>query len=98
MTTQIKFYCEKCEKHQSAEIEPAIIDKERPQLEVSEEPWGDIVCNVCGLVIATYSAEHEGKLEFVWQDYEGFAREVADREAYALEWANMQLSNMPQDE
>ena len=50
----IKFYCEHCEKFQPVEIEPVQRDNLNPV------PWGDILCSVCHLVIATMAADEPG--------------------------------------
>jgi len=50
----IKFYCEHCEKFQPVETEPVQRDDLNPV------PWGDILCSVCHLVIATMTADEPG--------------------------------------
>lgn len=63
----IRFYCEVCGDHQEADIEP--LERKGPNPSTSSgydpDPWGDIVCTVCHFVIATASADEEGKLVFV---------------------------------
>ena len=50
----VKLYCEQCEGFQPVEIEPLRRDDLNPM------PWGDIVCSVCHLVIATMTADEPG--------------------------------------
>jgi hypothetical protein len=55
----IYFYCEVCGDHQEVDIEPLKKDDLNPC------PWGDIVCKACHFVIATVSADVEGKVVFL---------------------------------
>ena len=57
-----KFYCECCEVHRSVQIERALMDDK------NEMFWGDIVCEECHFVIATYSEDRQGMLMFVPDD------------------------------
>lgn len=50
----VRFYCDACEKSQLVEIEPLTTDDLNP-----DKAWGDIVCKVCHLVIATISTNIE---------------------------------------
>ena len=68
----VKFYCEMCDEHTPAHIEPAAIDDLNPM------PWGDVVCERCKLVIATYSADKPGQLVFEEADQERLAEEAGD--------------------
>lgn len=55
---ELKFYCEGCGEHQPVVIEPLKFD------DLNDDAWGDIVCKVCHVVIATMSANREGTLGF----------------------------------
>ena len=57
--TMIKFHCNVCNQHQPVILEPLRKD------ELNPKPWGDVVCAECYLVIATYSAENEGVLQYI---------------------------------
>jgi len=48
-----KIYCEVCGKSQP------VIEEELKKDELNEHAWGDLVCGVCHLVIATISLEPE---------------------------------------
>lgn len=56
----VKFYCEVCDCHRPVEIEPLETD----DLNKGKPPWGDIICTVCHLVIATVSASEAGVYRF----------------------------------
>ena len=57
---EIKIYCDACGgKPQSFFVEPLKKD------ELNKTPWGDIVCDKCGFVIATLSADVEGDVALV---------------------------------
>ncbi len=58
----IKFYCEECCDNQPVEIEPLVTDELNPDV-----AWGDIVCEICHLVIASVSTDldKQGQYEFV---------------------------------
>lgn len=56
----VRFYCECCEEHCDVEIEALKTD----ELNKGKPPWGDIVCTVCHLVIATISADKPGDYSF----------------------------------
>lgn len=58
----VKFYCEFCEDHVEVEIE----DTQKDSLNVFF--WGDIVCKICHLVIATITTDTPGKYRFVKVD------------------------------
>lgn len=47
--TNVTFFCHACQTYRPVEIEPVAADALNP------EPWGDIVCAACHLVIATIS-------------------------------------------
>ena len=51
-----KVYCEKCRKVQP--VYPIELRKD----ELNKDPWCDIVCKECNIVIATISAEVEGDI------------------------------------
>ena len=53
---KVLIYCSNCDSHQ-----PLFID---PMKKKDEGIWGDLVCTVCGLVIATLTVEEEGIYEF----------------------------------
>jgi len=56
----VNFYCESCECFHAVEIE------EMKQDDLNgDDIWGDIVCSVCHLVIATVIVDKPGKYEFV---------------------------------
>ncbi|MEM7133442.1 MAG: hypothetical protein AAF702_44510 [Chloroflexota bacterium] len=55
----IYVYCDNCEKAQPAIFEPLTSDDLNPK------PWGDIVCSVCHLVLATLSADQPGEIVLV---------------------------------
>lgn len=55
----VRVYCESCKETVPAHIEPIEQDS------LNEHPWGDIVCTKCALVLATLSADCEGKIVFV---------------------------------
>lgn len=57
--TELRFYCVLCEISQPVEIEPLEADH------LNATPQGDIICDVCHLVIATMSADERGRLVFV---------------------------------
>lgn len=59
MNTELRIYCENCDEATVAKIEP--ISKDR----LNENPYGDIVCSECHLVLATLSADIEGEVVFV---------------------------------
>ena len=53
---KVKIYCENCDDHQPIQIAP-----------MRKDPagiWGDLLCSVCKLVIATLTVEEEGIYEF----------------------------------
>lgn len=58
--TQVRFYCAGCDKQQPVTIEPLETDELNSPL-----IWGDIICNVCRLVIVTISADVPGVYQFV---------------------------------
>jgi len=55
----IKFYCDDCMTPREVTIEPITMDM------LNQEAWGDIVCDECSGIIATASADVEGKLVFI---------------------------------
>ena len=56
----VKFYCVACDKHQDVIIEPMETDNLNGDI-----IWGDVICSVCRLVIATITADKVGIYEFV---------------------------------
>ena len=56
----MKIYCEVCGKSQDIRIDPMCNDQNFPEQGI----WGDLMCSVCNLVIATVSVENEGIYEF----------------------------------
>lgn len=55
----IKFFCRYCEKAQPVSIGPMNKDSMNP------EPWGDILCSKCMLVLVTVTADESGIYDFV---------------------------------
>lgn len=56
----VRFYCVACDSHANVTIETLKED----DLNKGKDPWGDIVCVDCRLVIATISAKQPGIYEF----------------------------------
>ena len=56
----VLFYCISCQEHRHVKIESLKAD----DLNKGKDPWGDIVCENCHLVIATISAKQPGIYEF----------------------------------
>lgn len=50
-------YCDSCGKRQPLKIDP--------MTDHDGVIWGDLLCSVCGLVIATIDVDEEGEYEFV---------------------------------
>jgi len=56
----IKFYCDSCGCSQ-----PVIVEEMKSDDLNGDKVWGDIVCSVCHLVIATVTVDKPSKYEFV---------------------------------
>lgn len=59
MSDTVKIYCSSCGKYQPLEIEPMSSDKLN-----GDSIWGDLLCSVCRLVIATLTVSEAGIYEF----------------------------------
>lgn len=60
LSPQTLIYCEECGQHQPLCIALMIRDEAN-----DNNAWGDLLCGVCGLVIATLQVPEEGRYEFV---------------------------------
>lgn len=56
----VRFFCSTCDANKEVVIEPLKSD----DLNKGKDPWGDIVCVDCHLVIATISAKQPGIYRF----------------------------------
>ena len=54
----LRAYCENCDKATPCTIDPLTED------ERNDAPWGDVVCEVCRLVLLTFSSDVPGVVEF----------------------------------
>ena len=59
----VNFFCLGCGKSQEVEIEPMKKDDLN-----GETIWGDVVCSICHLVIATITVDEPGVYDFVKVD------------------------------
>jgi hypothetical protein len=55
----VRIYCECCGCHQ-----PLLIEEMRSDELNGQAIWGDLLCSICKLVIATLTVEEPGQYEF----------------------------------
>jgi len=56
--SEVKIYCETCDKHQPLDIDEMSTD------DLNDNIWGDLVCSKCRFVIATLSVPVAGVYDF----------------------------------